>query len=642
MCGICGKYYFQPVGTEPIAALIQRMTHSMIHRGPDDQGSYIRKGIGLGHRRLSIIDLDTGKQPLANEDGSVVVVFNGEIYNYQTLRDTLLGKGHIFKTRSDTEVIVHSYEEYGEKFLEKLRGMFAIALWDNRNHTLLLARDRLGIKPLYFSTSPDWIVFSSEIKGILQDEDFGAVEVNPDALDGFLRFYFIPGQETIFRGIRRLLPGYYLAVKDGNVQEHQYWDLNFGRESHDLDFDGLKHNLDALLRETVRGHMLSDVPVGFLLSGGVDSTALLSYATHETNKEVSSFTVGFSGEDFADEREYAKLAARTFGSRYYDMTISPEDFIKFLPEYIWHMEEPVCEPPAIALYYISKLASNYVKVLISGEGGDEAFAGYPNYANYPLARRIGNLIGPFGKLASPIIRNVFGEYAAGKYKKYGFVIGEEFKNFYFSRTSGPHTFFNENYESIYTNGMVAVRRRNEVINGFMNDLYCRSNDLGFLEKMLYIDSKTWLPDDLLIKADKMTMANSVELRVPFLDHKVVEFAANVPSKYKVNGRTTKYLLKETLKNVVPEQILARKKTGFPVPYERWLRNEMKDSIQEVLLDGKSLNRNYFNKRKLEEVIKLNQTKGWYSKEIFCLYVLELWHRTFLDTPQILQSHYASK
>jgi asparagine synthase (glutamine-hydrolysing) len=388
--------------------------------------------------------------------------------------------------------------------------------------------------------------------------------------------------------------------------------------------------------------MLSDVPVGFLLSGGVDSTALLSYATHETNKEVSSFTVGFSGEDFADEREYAKLAARTFGSRYYDMTISPEDFIKFLPEYIWHMEEPVCEPPAIALYYISKLASNYVKVLISGEGGDEAFAGYPNYANYPLARRIGNLIGPFGKLASPIIRNVFGEYAAGKYKKYGFVIGEEFKNFYFSRTSGPHTFFNENYESIYTNGMVAVRRRNEVINGFMNDLYCRSNDLGFLEKMLYIDSKTWLPDDLLIKADKMTMANSVELRVPFLDHKVVEFAANVPSKYKVNGRTTKYLLKETLKNVVPEQILARKKTGFPVPYERWLRNEMKDSIQEVLLDGKSLNRNYFNKRKLEEVIKLNQTKGWYSKEIFCLYVLELWHRTFLDTPQILQSHYASK
>jgi len=642
MCGICGKYYFQPVGMEPIAALIQRMTHSMIHRGPDDQGFYIRKGIGLGHRRLSIIDLDTGKQPLANEDGSVVVVFNGEIYNYQTLRDTLLGKGHIFKTRSDTEVIVHSYEEYGEKFLEKLRGMFAIALWDNRNHTLLLARDRLGIKPLYFSTSPEWIVFSSEIKGILQDEDFGAVEVNPDALDGFLRFYFIPGQETIFRGIRRLLPGYYLTVKDGNVQEHQYWDLNFGPESHDLDFDGLKHNLDALLRETVRGHMLSDVPVGFLLSGGVDSTALLSYATHETNKEVSSFTVGFSGEDFADEREYAKLAARTFGSRYYDMTISPEDFIKFLPEYIWHMEEPVCEPPAIALYYISKLASNYVKVLISGEGGDEAFAGYPNYANYPLARRIGNLIGPFRKLASPIIRNVFGEYAAGKYKKYGFVIGEEFKNFYFSRTSGPHTFFNENYESIYTDGMVAVRRRNEVINGFMNDLFSRSNDLGFLEKMLYIDSKTWLPDDLLIKADKMTMANSVELRVPFLDHKVVEFAANVPSKYKVNGRTTKYLLKEILKNVVPDKILSRKKTGFPVPYEKWLRNEMRDSIQEVLLDGKSLNRNYFNKRKLQEVIKLNQTKGWYSKEIFCLYVLELWHRTFLDSPRILQSHYASK
>jgi asparagine synthase (glutamine-hydrolysing) len=612
------------------------MTGSMVHRGPDDEGYYIQNGVGLGHRRLSIIDLSTGKQPITNEDGSVVVVFNGEIYNYELLKDALIGKGHVFKTESDTEVIVHAYEEYGEYFLQKLRGMFAIALWDNRNHTLLLARDRLGIKPLYFSTSPEWILFSSEIKGILQDPEFGGARVNPEAIDSFLRCYFVPGQETIFKDIRRLLPGWYIKVRNGQVVEHQYWDLQFGTKYHGVEFDTLKRKLDSLLRETVRGHMLSDVPVGFLLSGGVDSTALLSYAVNETKKDVSSFTVGFSGQGFADEREYARLASKKFGSRHFDITISPEDFIKFLPGYVWHMEEPVCEPPAIALYYISKYASEHVKVLISGEGGDEAFAGYPNYANQLIMKRIGGIFGPLRKPLSRVMKYISGKYVGSRYKKYGSVVGEELRSYYYSRTSGPFTFFNENYATLYTDHMRDFRNGNSIFNDFMDKLYEKSCSMDYLEQMLYVDSKTWLPDDLLIKADKITMANSVELRVPFLDHKVMEFAANIPSKYKVKGISTKFILKETFRGVVPDEILSRKKTGFPVPYEKWLRNDMHEIVKEILLDSNSIRRGYFNSFELENILKENKLKGIYSKEIFSLLILELWHKTFLDSMQKIE------
>ena len=376
MCGICGKYYLEPTIEEKLFPLIQRMCDTMSYRGPDDEGIYIQDRIGLGHRRLSIIDLSTGKQPITNEDGSVIVVYNGEIYNYEILRNFLIAKGHLFKTQSDTEVIVHAYEEYGEEFLVKLRGMFSIALWDNNTKTLILARDRLGIKPLYFSTSSNYIIFSSEIKAILKDPDFHDIDVNTQAIDSFLRFYFIPGQETIFKNIFRLQPGRFIKVHNGNVQQKQYWDLTYGTKYYNYSFEDLKNLLDELLRQTMRGHMLSDVPVGFLLSGGVDSTALLSYAIHETNKKVSSFTIGFGGESFADERYFASIAAREFGTKHHEMTLNSSDFMRFLPGYIYHMEEPVCEPPAISLYFLSKYASNYVKVLISGEGADEAFAGY--------------------------------------------------------------------------------------------------------------------------------------------------------------------------------------------------------------------------------------------------------------------------
>jgi asparagine synthase (glutamine-hydrolysing) len=632
VCGICGKYYFVPVVDKNLAPLIKGMCDSMYHRGPDDEGFYIQEGIGLGHRRLSIIDLGTGKQPIYNEDGSVVVIFNGEIYNYKDLREILQAKGHVFKTGSDTEVIVHAYEEYGDEFLAHLRGMFAIALWDKKTRTLIIARDRLGIKPLYFSVFEKMILFASEIKAILKNPEFKDIEVNKEAIDSFLRFDFIPGQETIFKKIRRLLPGWYLKVRNGYVQEIQYWDLKYGSRYHDYSFQDLTHSLDSLLRETIREHMLSDVPIGFLLSGGIDSTALLSYAINETNKDISSFTIGFDGQDFVDERKTARIAARKFGTRHHEMTFGFSEFKEFLPEYIYHMEEPVCEPPAIALYYISKYASEHVKVLISGEGGDEAFAGYPNYRNYNIVNRINKALGPLRNPLAKIIRNILEKYPNNRYRKYGSIFGKDLNDYYYSRTSGPLSYFNENYASIYSQNMSEVHRDNFIFKGFMDKYNKNNNHMTFIDKMLYIDSKTWLPDDLLIKADKITMANSVELRVPFLDHKVMEFAANIPSKYKVHGKTTKYILKKTLSGIIPKELIHRKKAGFPVPYGKWLRNEMYDFSREILLDDQATRRGYFDKKELENMVKENKSSGVYSKEIFSLLVLELWHRRFLDSP----------
>src|SRR5271169_3622480 len=386
MCGICGKLMF---GSEARVspALVKAMADTIRHRGPDDEGYYVSGPIGLGFRRLSIIDLQRGHQPVSNEDGALQIIFNGEIYNFQELRAFLLSQGHVFKTQSDTEVIVHLYEELGPQCLEKLRGMFAFAIWDENTNTLFLARDRVGIKPLYYCLTDTSLIFASEIKAILADPSVNR-EIAPEIIDRFLTFLYLPGEETLLKGIRKLAPGHYLLVRDGKAVIEQYWDLCFAEPTRIQSLKDAEADLLSLLAETVKLHMIADVPVGVLLSGGVDSTGVLSFAVNGTDKEISSFTVGFSGGEVADERPYAKLAAETFGTHHHDMTISATDFVTFLPKYVWHMEEPVCEPPAIAMYYVSKLASNYVKVLLSGEGGDEAFAGYSKYRNLVWLERV--------------------------------------------------------------------------------------------------------------------------------------------------------------------------------------------------------------------------------------------------------------
>lgn len=612
-------------------ALIKTMADTIAHRGPDDEGYYVEGQVGLGFRRLSIIDLQSGHQPLSNEDGTIWIVFNGEIYNYQELRELLLSKGHVFKTKTDTEVIVHLYEELGPECLKKLRGMFGFAIWDGNSKTLLLARDRVGIKPLYYCLTGKSLVFASEIKAILADLSVKR-EIAPEFIDRFLTFLYMPGEETLFAGIQKLAPGHCLLIQNGKPTIQQYWDLDLEKPSRNISLQDAEAELQSLLAKTVELHMIADVPVGLLLSGGVDSTAVLSLAVNSTEKKISTFTVGFSGGQVADERPYAKLAAETYGTQHYDMSITAKDFAAFLPEYVWHMEEPVCEPPAIAMYYVSKLARKHVTVLLSGEGGDEAFAGYSNYRNLVWLERIKRGLPLKGAIAQGLSRaNSF--LHSPRVAKYGPLIGDRFPDYYYSCTSNPHRYSGNRLGETYTAGFASSIDRERSLEP-VRRLQTKVRSRNMLDSMLYIDTKTWLPDELLIKADKMTMANSIELRVPLLDHKVLEFAASLPSNFKLNGFKTKYILKKALAEKIPVEIRNRKKTGFPVPYEAWLRKDLKDFIWGVLTDRKTTDRGYFSKDAIEGLLRANTNGSNYSKEVFSLLTLELWHRTFLEHERV--------
>jgi asparagine synthase (glutamine-hydrolysing) len=625
MCGICGKLNFDRDEKVP-QSLVKAMADSILHRGPDDDGYYVSGPIGLGFRRLSIIDLAGGHQPLSNEDGTIWIVFNGEIYNFQELREGLLKKGHIFRTKTDTEVIVHLYEEYGEAGIEALRGMFAFAIWDQNQKKLLLARDRIGIKPLYYGLTSRSLVFGSEIKAILQDPEVKR-EVLPSTIDRFLTFGYLPGEETLLRGIYKLPPGSLMMVKNGKTEIKQYWDLHFSSSS--VTLQDAEEQLREILEQSVRLHMISDVPVGFLLSGGVDSTAMLSLASRMTDRPISSYTVGFANSGVADERPFARLAAEKYGSEHHEISISSKEFADFLPQYVWHMEEPVCEPPAVALYYVSKLARNYVKVLISGEGGDEAFAGYQNYRAMLWIERIKRVAGPLtGGLSRTLslLNKVISWERLGKYLP---LFDVPFESYYYSRTSSPFYFFNADYKDIYSSNFCEqIDKQRSLLP--VARLLSKTGSQDLLSRMLYVDTKTWLPDDLLVKADKMTMANSLELRVPLLDHKLLEFAATLPSNFKVRGLTTKYIAKRALAKHIPAEIVERKKAGFPVPYENWLKTDLRDSIHDMLLDRETMGRGYFRKSAIEKLLRDNLESGSHAKDIFSLVVLELWHRQFLS------------
>jgi asparagine synthase (glutamine-hydrolysing) len=598
------------------------------HRGPDDEGVYCGRQITLGHRRLSIIDLSTGHQPLSNEDGSVWITFNGEIYNYRELRPYLLERGHKFRTESDTEVIVHLYEELGPRCVEKLRGMFAFAIWDEKERSLLLARDRVGIKPLYYYTNGDFLAFGSEIKSILALPEVKR-EVLPQTIDRFLTFYYVPGEETLLRNVFKVAPGHYLVAKNGRIETHKYWDLDFSKTGDEVSEAETEKRLVDLLAKSVELHMISDVPVGVLLSGGVDSTAMLSLASERTRQPLSSYTVGFDGQGVVDERPFARLAARTFGTDHHEITISPREFVDFMPKYVWHMEEPVCEPPAIALFYVSKLASQYVKVLISGEGGDEAFAGYSTYRNFSWFERLKPLLRAINPSWMPALSSAASVLQSDNAAKYLPLLNLPFEDYYYSRTSGPLQYFNQEFSNLYSDAFARQVAKGQSLEP-IHRYHRAAQSYALVDRMLYVDSKSWLPDDLLVKADKMTMANSVELRVPLLDHLVLEFAAALPVSQKVRGSTTKYIAKKALSSRVPRPILERRKAGFPVPYESWLSNGLKPWVCDVLFEGKTLSRGYFNRSAVEDLVTRNEISGKYAKEIFSLLTLELWHRELLE------------
>ncbi len=622
MCGICGKLYLGNDSPPVSEANLRRMLNSISHRGPDEDGIYRSGAVGLGHRRLKIIDLHSGQQPMSNEDNSIWVIYNGEVYNYRELRAGLIQKGHKFKTASDTETIVHLYEEFGAECVQHLRGMFSFALWDEKKKELLLARDRVGIKPLYYRQTEASLIFASEIKAILTDPSV-EVEVEPGHIDRFLTYFYMPGEETLFKGIHKLPPGSYLTVKNGKVSIHEYWDLSFAKIP--ITFDQAVESLEERLSRTVSDHMISDVPVGVLLSGGVDSSAMLSFAVENTHKPISTFTVGFEG-GCTDERPYARMAAKSFGAQNYEITITSKEFWDGLEKYVWHMEEPVCEPPAIALYYVSALARQHVTVLLSGEGGDEAFAGYQSYRNIHWLERLKRGLGPLADSTGRVVEAMLG--ARPRYGKYGGMLRTPIEDYYYSHSSGPYEFFNSQCAELYTRdfaGSVLTQCRNEPSRRYV----AKSAHLEPLDQMLYMDTKTWLPDDLLIKADKMTMANSLELRVPLLDHQILEFAASLPTSFKLNKMKTKHVLKKALSKRLPREILNRKKAGFPVPYATWLGTELRGAVAEILLDESALARGYFKKQTIENMIRAWPAQN-YTKELFSLVTLELWHRAFLD------------
>jgi asparagine synthase (glutamine-hydrolysing) len=627
MCGIVGKLSLD--GQQPVdPGLIKGMTNVIEHRGPDGEGHYVKGPIGLGHRRLSIIDLNTGSQPISNEDGTIWVVFNGEIYNYPALRAELKAQGHTFKSATDTEVIVHLYEEWGAECVSRLQGMFAFAIWDEVKQLLFLARDRVGIKPLYYTHTGTDLLFASEIKSLLIDPSVTR-KINAHSVDRFLTYYYLPGHDTLFEGIYKLEPGHCLTVSKGRIKKYQYWDLHFDAPPRWTRFDDAVDALHELLRRSVKDHMISDVPVGVLLSGGVDSTGVLRYAAEQSDSPLHTFTVGFDDEEFPDERPYARLAARHYGTLHQEITVSAADFCDLLPKYVWHMEEPVCEPPAFALYLIARQArESSVKVLLSGEGGDEAFGGYTRYRNLLVLEGLKSALGS-ARGSLRLGGKMLARLGWKGIQKYASLVDPSLPEYYYSCTATPDTPFNRQKGVLYNQDFAAFLAPS-LSDAPTQRLFDKAGRFSLLHQMLYVDTKSWLPDDLLVKADKMTMATSVELRVPLLDTQVLEFAASLPSHFKVKGLTTKRILKEALRDSIPPAIIHRKKVGFPVPYYRWLKNEMKDFVFETILNPNNNLRCYFCKEGLVNLLELNQREDGYSQEIFSLVILEILHQQFVE------------
>lgn len=630
MCGICGKLYFD--GSRPVEpVVIDAMTDVMDHRGPDDRGTFIGKGIGLGHRRLSIIDLSPlGRQPMSNEDGSVSVVFNGEIYNYLPLRDELIKRGHSFKSATDTEVIVHAYEEYGTDFVTRFNGMFAIGIWDNRKKELVLVRDRLGVKPLYYHKNSNFISFASEIKALLVDPAVGR-SVDIQALSNFLTLHYVPGPRTMFSGIMKLQPGHMMTVRNGKVDIERYWEVKkepslvkcMGQARE----EDLADHLYSALNESVKKRMQSDVPIGALLSGGLDSSAILGLMTELAGRPVPSFTVGYSeaGDDRISEFRYSRKVAKHFQSQYKEVVVTASKFLDFLPMAVWHQDEPIGEPASIPLYFVSKLAKdNGVTVLLTGEGSDELFAGYN--------RHWGEIVSGYYQLMPGVVRDTL-------LKKLIFMLPRmpllkkghrsmsigDFKERYMSW----HTVFTEEMKSEIFNGQ---RERMDTFSDVYERYGGRIEDLSNLDKILYLDLNVWLPDDLLMKKDKMGMATAIEARVPFLDYTFVELAFQIPSNMKVKRLATKYILKKAMERLLPKEIIYRKKEGFPTPISGWIRGELRDFTMDTLCSQGALSHGLFSRSAVRRLVDAHM-KGTedHNRLLFPLLNFEIWHKLFFST-----------
>ncbi|MCX7927265.1 MAG: asparagine synthase (glutamine-hydrolyzing) [Candidatus Omnitrophica bacterium] len=622
MCGICGLISLDKKNLLD-KEIVYLMTEVMKHRGPDDEGYFFHNFINMGHRRLSIIDLSTGHQPIFNEDKSCSIILNGEIYNFRELRKKLETKGHVFKTKTDTEVIVHAYEEYGFDCVRIFDGMFAFALWDEKKQILFLARDRLGKKPLYYYCDSTIFIFSSEIKGLIRTGKIKP-EVSYENIDEFLTLGYVVAPNTLFKNIKKLLPGHILIVQNGQILQQEYWQLDSIREEKNS-FSNFQEQLKLILEDAVRKRLISDVPLGVFLSGGIDSSIIVGLMAKFSKTPVKTFSIGYKDKSEHSELCYARIVANHFGTEHYEIVLEPVDFYDAIPQMIWHLEEPIADQACIPLWLMSKKAKKYVTVLLSGEGSDELFGGYPIY-NLMRGLQWYRGIPRWLRYSffDPLFPIIFGERRGQKYKEWARLPIED-------RFLGDMADLS-NYikHKLYSKDLIEL----SLTNNFKDKIhyfYDKVRGRDILDRMQFLDIKTWLADNLLLKADKMTMAASVELRCPFLDYRLVEFSRRIPSKWKIKGFTTKFILKQTYKDFLPKGIVNRRKQGFPVPLAIWFQGNLSKQIASVLLNERSLDRGYFNRDFIKEIIeKQYSNREDYSKLLWSLLVLEYWHRVFID------------
>jgi asparagine synthase (glutamine-hydrolysing) len=633
MCGINGIALSSNSRRSIDARQVEGMRDVLRHRGPDDSGIFIdgRAGrVALGHRRLSIVDVVSGQQPMTNEDGTLHIIYNGEIYNHADFRESLEARGHVYQTHCDTETILHLYEEHGAECVNYLRGMFAFAIWDQRRRELFIARDRLGVKPLYYAQTADGsLYFASEIKALFETDAIRA-ELNYAALPDYLANHAPSGEETLFRGIKRLLPGHTLLWRDGKIEINQYWDLSFQRDESDKRSDAdYVAEFTELFRESVRLRLMADVPLGMFLSGGIDSSAIAAVMSGMVSDPIKTFSVAFAERE-ANELAYARLVAKAFKTNHHEVVVNPEDFFAALPLLVWHEDEPIAHPSSVALYFVSQLASQHVKVVLTGEGSDEMLAGYGRYRKTMLNAKLGN---QYQRFAPTFLREAIRRRIANlsntspirhKLSRTFLTLAPDIESIYFDnfavfpRTMQDQLLTPELREQLQTGPYHVMREALQAV-----------DSVSLLNQLLYVDTKTYL-HELLMKQDQMSMAASIESRVPFLDHKLVEFTAALPERMKLRGGTTKYILRQSMKGVLPEAILSRPKMGFPVPVGSWFRGAFRNVIDEYVLSERALGRGIFEPAFVKSLVQRHQQGEDHSERLWALVNFEMWQRQFLD------------
>lgn len=627
MCGIVGfvNSNSQNVNRE----ILERMNRCIVHRGPDDDGFYINEKVGLAMRRLSIIDLAHGKQPIHNQDKTTWIVFNGEIYNFQQLRTDLEKLGRKFYTNSDTEAIVHLYDLYGAECVQHLRGMFAFAIWDARDQSLFIARDRVGKKPLLYSHQPNGnLIFGSEFTALLAHPEVGR-EVDFEAIDSYLSYLCVPAPQTAFKQIRKLEPGHWLRWKDGRIEMQRYWQPNFSKKIKITEEEAIEETT-RILRESTKLRMISEVPLGAFLSGGVDSSTVVALMAQESSQPVKTFSIGFEEQDFS-ELKYAKRVAEHVGAEYNEFIVRP-NALEILPTLIEHYGEPYADSSAIPTYYVSKETRKFVTVALNGDGGDESFAGYERYAAMRVAEKYHNIP---GLLRKTFIENIVDLIPTSEIKRSR---ARDLKRFLkgagLPKTERYFRWVNaidrQAKSELYTEDFTRKIISHDAAH-FIKQWFAQANGSGILDTTLLTDQMTYLPNDLLVKVDIASMANSLEARSPFLDHKVMEFAASLPENLKMKRLETKSLLKKVAARLVPKEVVYRRKMGFGVPIGNWFRGEMKDFVKDVLLSEKSLKRGIIRPEILEryvnEHLKAERDRTY---QIWTLLMLELWFQRFID------------